>query len=120
MKASTFFLGLATGTIAAAVTVLYSTPKSGPELRTSVRSASSELIDKCSDVKDKVNDLRRSISKLSREAKDNVPEAVAGIKESFDSWQKATEPNRKRMEQELSAIQTAIENLEQSIAIHQK
>ena len=29
MKASTFFLGLAAGSVAAAVTVLYSTPQSG-------------------------------------------------------------------------------------------
>ena len=32
MKASTFFLGLAAGSVAAAVTVLYSTPQSGNEL----------------------------------------------------------------------------------------
>ena len=51
MKASTFFLGLATGTVAAAITVLYSTPKSGSELRTTVKSASTDLKEMFNDVK---------------------------------------------------------------------
>lgn len=120
MKASTFFLGLATGSAAAAITVLYSTPKSGSELRSTVKSASTDLIEMCSDVKVKVNKLKGSISKMSKEAKETIPGAVDGIKHSFEKWQESTEPNRSRLETELSAIQEALENLEQSIAAQQK
>jgi len=120
LKASTFFLGLATGTAAAAITVLYSTPKSGSEIRTSVKTASSDLKDSFGDIKQKVNHLKNSITKLSKEAKETVPGAALGIKQSFENWQQSTEPNRKRLEQELSAIQEAIESLEQTIAAHQK
>ena len=79
MKASTFFLGLATGTVAAAITVLYSTPKSGSEIRTSVKSASTDLKEKFKDVKEKVNNLKTRF-KFTKEAKETVPDAVEGHK----------------------------------------
>jgi gas vesicle protein len=120
MKASTFFLGLATGTVAAAITVLYSTPKSGSEIRTSVKSASTDFKETFGDIKQKVNNLKHSISSLSKEAKETVPGAALGIKQSFENWQHSTEPNRIRLEKELTAIQDALENLEQTIAAHQK
>ena len=120
MKASTFFLGVVTGTAAAAITVLYSTPKSGVDLRTSVKDASSDLKEMCSDVKEKIIQLNGSILKLSKEAKETLPGAVDGLKQSFDKWQKATEPNKSRLELELFEIQEALENLEQSIAAQQK
>lgn len=120
MKASTFLLGLATGTVAAAITVLYSTPQSGSELRTTVKDASTDLKELFSDVKEKVNNLKGSISNLTKEAKETVPGAVGGLKQSLENWQESTEPNKKRLEKELSAIQAALENLEQSIAAQQK
>ena len=43
-----------------------------------------------------------------------------GFKQSFDKWQQTTEPNKNRLEQELSAIQDALESLEQTIAAQQK
>lgn len=120
MKASTFFLGIVTGTAAAAITVLYSTPKSGVELRTTVRDYSSDLKEMCSDVKEKIIKLNGSVLKLSKEAKETIPGAVDGLKQSFDKWQQTTEPNKNRLEIELSAIQEALETLEQSIAAQQK
>ena len=120
MKASTFFLGLTAGTVAAAVTVLFSTPKSGSELRTSVKSASSDMKEMFKDLKGKVDDLKQSISQLKREAKETLPVAVEGIKDSVDNWQQSTEFNKERMEEEIAAIQTALEELEQTIAAQQK
>ena len=120
MKASTFFLGIVTGTAAAAITVLYSTPKSGADLRTSVKDASLDLKEMCSDITEKITKLNGSILKLTKEAKETLPGAVDGLKQSFDTWQQTTEPNKNRLELELSAIQEALENLEQSIAAQQK
>ncbi len=120
MKASTFFIGLATGTVAAAITVLYSTPKSGSEFRTSVKSASTDLKEMLGDVKEKVSNLKDSVSDLTKEAKETIPGTVGDVKQSFEKWQQATEPNRQHMEQELSAIQAALEKLEQSITAQQK
>ncbi|KXH79293.1 YtxH domain-containing protein [Sporosarcina sp. HYO08] len=120
MKASTFFLGLAAGSIAAAVTVLYSTPQSGSELRTTVKNASTDMKDKLKEVNVKFDDLKESISHLTKEAKETIPSAIGGIKDSIGKWQQSTEPNKVSLEQEIEAIQAALEELEQSITVHQK
>ena len=111
MKASTFFLGLAAGSVAAAVTVLYSTPQSGSELRTTVRDASTDMKEMFKDVKGKVDDLKESISHLTKEAKETVPAAIDGIKGSVEQWQQSTEPNRERMEKEIIRNSKALEEL---------
>jgi gas vesicle protein len=72
MKASTFFLGLATGTVAAAITVLYSTPKSGSEIRTSVKSASTDFKETFGDIKQKVNNKTLDFKSFKR-SKRNRP-----------------------------------------------
>jgi gas vesicle protein len=120
MKVSTFFLGLAAGSVAAAVTVLFSTPQSGNELRTSVKSASADMKEKFKDVKVRVDRLKESVSHLTKEAKETVPVAIEGIKDSVEKWQQSTEPNKDRLENEIAAIQTALEELEQTIAAQQK
>ena len=67
-----------------------------------------------------MNTLNGSVANLAKEAKETIPEAVDGLKHSFENWQDATEPNKKRLEKELSAIQNALDSLEQSIVAHQK
>ena len=120
MKASTFFIGLATGTVVAAITVFYSTPQSGSELRTSAKSTSTDMKEIFLDLKEKTSELIGSISILTKEARETIPGAVEGIRKSITKWQQATEPNKNRMETELSAIQKAIENLEKTISAQQK
>jgi gas vesicle protein len=120
MKTSTFLLGVAAGSIAAAVTVLFSTPQSGNELRSSVKNASVDMKEKFKDVKVKIDSLKESVSHLTKEAKETVPAAIEGIKHSVDKWQQATEPNKDRLENEIAAIQKALEELEQTIATQQK
>ncbi len=120
MKASTFFLGLVAGSVTAAITVLYSTPQSGSQLRITVKNASTDMKEKFKDVKVKVNDLKESISHLQKEATETIPTAIDGIKGSIEKWQHATEPNKVRMEKEIAAIQTALEELEQTLGAQQK
>ena len=120
MKASTFFLGLVAGSVAAAVTVLYSAPQSGNELRKTVKNATTDLKVKCQDVQGCIDDLKNSISHLTQEAKEAIPVAIEGIKGSVEQWQRATEPNKERMDKEIAAIQKALEELEQSLAAQQK
>lgn len=115
MKASTFFLGLATGTVAAAVTVLYSTPRTGNELRSSLKCANSKFEEPLACAKEQLNNVIQSISTLTKEAKENLPGAINGIKQSLSGWQQVTEPHKDKLEEELSAIQEAIENLEKTI-----
>ncbi|MFS0577222.1 YtxH domain-containing protein [Sporosarcina sp. 179-K 3D1 HS] len=120
MKTSTFLIGLATGAVGAAITVLFSTPQSGSEMRTSVKNASTDIKEKFTDVKEKLDNLKDSLRHLKKEAKETIPETVEEMKDAVSDWQQATLPNRARMEQEIADIQSAIEELERSIAAQQK
>ena len=59
--------------------------------------------------------LKESVSHLKKEVKESVPAAVEGIKDSVEKWQQSTEPNKDRLENEIAAIQAALEKLEQTI-----
>ena len=76
--------------------------------------------EKFKDVKVKIDSLKESVSHLTKEAKETVPAAIEGIKHSVDKWQQSTEPNKDRLENEIAAIQKALEELEQTIATQQK
>lgn len=113
MKASTFFAGLATGAIAAAVTVLYSTPKSGSDMRSTVKS---DWQDAIQDLSKQMNKLKGSFAKFADEAEEHVPEAVDYVKDSFEHLEDVPKATRKKLERELAGIQKSLAKLEQSIA----
>merc|ERR1739845_25137 len=101
MKVSNFFAGLGAGLVAGAVTAILSAPKSGEELRTSIKSSGSEL--------------KESINHLTEESKTQVPEAVDGLKASLQSWQEDTAPAKEHLQLEIKAIQNSIEQLQAAI-----
>lgn len=120
MKASTFLFGLAAGVFAGSAAVLFSTPQSGSELRTSVKSVSSDWKGKLSEVKYHFNDLKQSIAKLTKESKTQVPETLEELKNSVQQWQTDTAPIQENLKIEIESIQTAMEELEKSLMKHQK
>ena len=120
MKASTFFIGLVTGVVAGSAAALFSTPQSGSELRTNVKTASSDWKDKLSEVKFQISDLKQSIARLTKEAKTEVPQTIDELKQSVQMWQNQTGPIQENLQNEISSIQMAMEELEKSIAKHQK
>ncbi|HSO57643.1 MAG TPA: YtxH domain-containing protein [Paenisporosarcina sp.] len=120
MKASTFFIGLVTGVVAGSAAALFSTPQSGSELRSNVKTASSDWKDKLSEVKFQISDLKQSITRLTKEAKTDVPQTIDELKQSVQLWQNQTGPIQENLQNEISSIQMAMEELEKSIAKHQK
>ena len=120
MKASTFFIGLVTGVVAGSAAALFSTPQSGSNLRSNVKTASSDWKEKLSEVKFQISDLKQSIARLTKEAKTEVPQTIDELKQSVQKWQNQTGPIQENLQNEISAIQMAMEELEKSIANHQK
>jgi len=120
MKASTFFVGLVTGVIAGSAAVLFSTPQSGSELRSSVKTVSSDWKEKLSEVKFQISDLKQSIAGLSKEAKTEIPQTIEELKQTVQEWQMETAPMQENLQNELASIQLAMEELEKSLAKHQK
>jgi len=120
MKASTFIVGLATGVLAGSAAVLFSTPQSGSELRSNVKTVSSDWKEKLSEVKFQINDLKQSIAGLSKEAKTEIPQTIEELKQSVQAWQTETAPIQENLQNEINSIQLAMEELEKSLAKHQK
>lgn len=120
MKASTFFIGLVTGVVAGSAAALFSTPQSGSELRSNVKTASSDWKEKLSEVKFQISDLKQSIARLSKETKTEIPQTIDELKQSVQLWQNQTGPIQENLQNEISSIQMAMEELEKSIAKHQK
>ena len=120
MKASRFFLGLATGLAAGAATALFSAPQSGQELRTTMKSSSSEWKEYLNELKEKVNGLKESINHLTEEAKAQLPDAVDGLKASLETWTESTAPAKEHLQLEIMAIQNAIEELQNTISKDKK
>ncbi|WP_298832152.1 YtxH domain-containing protein [uncultured Planococcus sp.] len=120
MKASRFFLGLATGLAAGAATALFSAPQSGQEFRTTMKSSSSEWKEYLNELKEKVNGLKESINHLTEEAKAQLPEAVDGLKASLETWTESTAPAKEHLQLEIMAIQNAIEELQNTISKDKK
>lgn len=120
MKASNFFIGLATGLATGAAATLFSAPQSGEELRTSVKTASTDWKEKLADVKEQVNQLKESINQLKLEAKSEIPPAMDGLKQSMAEWQEGTAPAKEHLQLEIMAIQNAIEELQKSISKDKK
>jgi len=120
MKASTFFVGLVSGVVAGSAAVLFSTPQSGSDLRSNVKTASSDWKEKLSEVKFQISDLKQSIAGLTKTAKTDVPQTINELKQSVQQWQSETAPIQESLQNEIASIQLAMEELEKSIAKHQK
>ena len=120
MKASTFFIGLVTGVAAGSAAVLFSTPQSGSELRSNVKTVSSDWKEKLSEVKFQLSDLKQSIAGFTKEAKTEVPQTINELKQSVQQWQTETGPIQENLQKEIASIQMAMEELEKSLVKHQK
>lgn len=120
MKASTFLFGLGAGLLAGSAAVLFSTPQSGTEMRTNVKNVSADWKDKLSEVKFQLSDLKQSISNLTKESKTQVPQTIDELKKSVQKWQTETAPIQENLQIEIASIQMAMEELEKSLAKHQK
>ena len=120
MRASRFFLGLATGLAAGAATALFSAPQSGQDFRTLVKSTSSEWKEYLNELKVKGNGLKESINHLTEEAKSQLPETVEGLKSSLENWTESTAPAKEHLQLEIMAIQNAIEELQNTLSKDKK
>ncbi|QFG00114.1 YtxH domain-containing protein [Psychrobacillus glaciei] len=115
MKTTHFLFGITTGVIVGATTVLLSTPQSGGELRSSLKSTSIDMKDKLSDVKSHIQSLKNSISLLSKESKEVVPATIDDLKISIAQWKSETAPIQQQLQSEINSIQQALEELEKTL-----
>ena len=64
--------------------------------------------------------MKQSISNLTKESKTQVPQTIDELKKSVQKWQTETAPIQENLQNEIASIQMAMEELEKSLAKHQK
>ena len=112
MKVTQFLIGIAAGAVVGASTVLLSTPKSGSEVRSTLKSTSTDFKEKLSDARLKLQDVKISIENLTKDSKEVFPETAESLKESIMQWKSETAPIQQQLQEEISSIQLAMEELE--------
>ncbi|MGE7843174.1 YtxH domain-containing protein [Lysinibacillus sp. NPDC093712] len=116
MKAQPFLIGLTTGIIGGAIAVLFSTPKSGQQLRSTILSNTDSAKLKLQDVKHQVNNVKQSVGTLTNEAKNNIPQIINDLKHSITIFTQEIEPTKNNLQQEIEALQNSINEIEKNVA----
>ncbi|KSU62127.1 hypothetical protein AS034_08305 [[Bacillus] enclensis] len=115
MKVKSLTYGLIIGGVVGSVVSLLSTPSSGRELRSQIKSKKEDWSEVFEEMKVHLGDLKDSISSLSQEGKETVQQISKDLQASVKQWQASTEPNNQKLQQEIQLIQTKIEELENSL-----
>lgn len=115
MKAKPFLIGLTAGIVGGTIAVLFSTPQSGQQLRSNLKTNTDTTKVKLQDVKLQVNNVKDSVNSLTNEAKNNIPQIIKELKQSITTFSTEIEPNKNNLQQEIEALQNSISLIEKNI-----
>lgn len=115
MKASTFLFGLTTGLLGSAAAVLLTTPQSGKELRSIIKAGKNNIDEQVKDLNHHVTNIKNSINDIKGEVKEAIPAFLEDTKSSVTTWQEETAPIQQHLQQEISALQSSVEEIQQQI-----
>ena len=115
MKASTFLFGLTTGLLGSAAAVLLTTPQSGKELRSTLKTGKNIVNEQVKDLSHHVTNIKNSINNIKSEVKVAVPAVLEDTKSSISVWQEETAPIQQHLQQEISSLQSSVEQIQQQI-----
>lgn len=116
MKTKTFLIGLTAGLVGGTIAALFSTPQSGQQLRSTIKSNTERTKENFQDVKLQLSNVNESIHTLTNEAKNNIPLIINDLKTSIDSFSTEIEPSKNNLQQEIKALQNSISSIEKNIA----
>lgn len=116
MKAKPFLIGLTAGIVGGTIAVLFSTPQSGQQFRSNLKTNTDSTKEKLQDVKLQVNNVKQSVNTLTNEAKNNIPQIINDLKQSINTFSKEIEPTKNNLQQEIEALQNSISVIEKNIA----
>ncbi|MEK4230662.1 YtxH domain-containing protein [Solibacillus sp. FSL H8-0538] len=120
MKAKSLLIGLTAGIVGGAVAVLLTTPQSGEQLRTNLIRNTNSAKEKICDVKYQASAVKQSFSVLSNEAKNNIPNIINELKETFAHFKQDIEPETVILKQEIENLQKSITEIERNLSKNEK
>ncbi|CEA03025.1 YtxH-like protein [Metalysinibacillus saudimassiliensis] len=116
MKAKNFLLGVTAGVVGGMAVAAFIAPQSGNDLRTTLKSNTTNLKARIAETRDEVNHVKASITTLTSVAKNNIPQIVNELKETIQRFQKEIEPNTTHLQQEIGSLQQSIGEIEKNIS----
>ena len=116
MKTKPFLIGLTVGLVGSTMAVLFSTPQSGQQFRTHLKSNTDSTKEKLQDVKLQVNNVRHSVNTFTNEAKNNIPQIINDLRTSITNFSTEIEPTTNNLQQEIEALQKSISLIEKNFA----
>ncbi|MGM0863995.1 MAG: YtxH domain-containing protein [Bacillota bacterium] len=115
MNKKSLAYGLLIGGVVGGVASLLTSPSSGKEIRAQIKDKKDDWTGVIDEMKVNIGELKESIGTLSQEGKETVMQLSKDLQASFKQWQALTEPNNRRLQEEIQSIQRTIEDLEKSI-----
>jgi len=116
MKVKNLVAGVATGIVGGLAIATLIAPQSGHDLRSSIKSNTTNFKNKIADVGAEANNVKASIATLTSVAKNNIPQIVNDLKETIQRFQKEIEPNTNHLQQEIGSLQQSISEIEKNIS----
>lgn len=114
----TFLLGMLTGGIVAGAAVLFTTPKTGEQLRRNIKDFSHNVKTTISDLAKEGMEIKEKVQEVTQEGAAILKDFSEDVRRSVERWNEETEPNRERIQEELQKIEMTMTELEQTTGKH--
>lgn len=112
MKVKSLLLGVFVGGTVSAAATLLSTPSSGKELRTNLKTQTNEWKDMISQLAQDSVLLKDQIAETSKEGTALIKNLTKEMKKSVEEWKVAVEPHQENIHDYLEQIEVSLKDLE--------
>ncbi|WP_456276026.1 YtxH domain-containing protein [Bacillus sp. AK128] len=112
MKTNTFLVGVIVGSIVGGISMLLSTPKSGSQLRASIKENSQDLSEKLYNLKIEAKDFLQLLEQSTKDGKEVVKEFTEDVQNTIVSWKKDIAPHQVNIHNEIKEIEETLNQLE--------
>ncbi|WP_102347454.1 YtxH domain-containing protein [Bacillus sp. Marseille-P3661] len=111
-KGKSLLAGILVGGVAATITTLLVSPKSGHEWRETIKLNSSKVKDAVNALKLESSSIKEQVVNSSKESALILKDFSNDVKTSVSAWRKDIEPNQARINDELKNIEESFRKLE--------
>lgn len=120
MYLKTFIIGVGTGLIAGAATVLLTTPQSGKDLKISLKDRKDGVDSLKVEFQERIQSIKQSIDTIKSEIQETVPSVIEDVKLSVSKFQEDSAPNQQQLQIHLADLQKSAEEISAEIEALQK
>jgi gas vesicle protein len=114
-KTKSLLYGVAIGTVIGGISVLLSTPTVGKELRKVLRNNQKGLPQVISQVVADGKNIKNKVVSSTKQSVSSISDFSSDVKQSIIDWRQDIEGNQKNIQKELLEIESALQNLENSV-----